>query len=270
MESLVSILQHDLFVVVDVEVFEGAVAAFTAAAAYGHDGQVVVLCGKHVGVLAQLRFFHPRTREERVGAQVAHLGLGFEQGKLLVFLIDAAQGVVDHESRILQTFHQVYHVRFVHVARTCSAAIQIIRGDAEEGRLLSACQRQRLVLVFQQHHSLGGSLAGQLGMCLNVGFVGVFVTLEVGCLHHVFQYSAHVAVYVFHLDGAVLCTLDDVLYLFGVARSEQVVAGSHLSVGMASAGPVGHHDTLESPFVAQDGGEQFFVLLCPRTVQEVI
>ena len=91
-----------------------------------------------------------------------------------------------------------------------------------------------------------------------------------GRLHHVFQHAAHVAVDVFHLDGAVLCSLHDGIYLLGIARRQQVVAGSHLTVGMAGSGPVGHHDALESPFVTQDGGQQFLVLLCPGSVQEVI
>ena len=52
MESLVNALQHSLLVVVDIEVGKGTVAAFTAAAAYGNNGQVVVLCRKLIGVLS--------------------------------------------------------------------------------------------------------------------------------------------------------------------------------------------------------------------------
>ena len=103
-------------------------------------------------------------------------------------------------------------------------------------------------------------------MCLDVGLVRELIALEVGSLHHIFQNAAHVAVDVFHLDGAVLCSLDNGVYLFGITRCQQVVAGSHLTVGMAGIGPVGHHDALESPFIAQDGGQQFLVLLCPWAV----
>ena len=132
MESLVNTLQHSLLVVVDVEVGKGAVAAFSAATAYGNNRQVVVLCCKHIGVFTQLRFVHARTGEEGVGAQRSHLSLGFKGGKFVVFLIHVAQGVVDDESCILQTFHQVNHIGLIHVARACSATIQIIRGNTEK------------------------------------------------------------------------------------------------------------------------------------------
>ena len=52
MESLIGVLQQGLFVIIDIEVGKGAVAAFTAAAAYGDNRQVVVLCRKLIGVLS--------------------------------------------------------------------------------------------------------------------------------------------------------------------------------------------------------------------------
>ena len=89
-------------------------------------------------------------------------------------------------------------------------------------------------------------------------------------LHHVFQYAAHVAVDVFHLDGAVLSAFDDIFYLLCITRSEQVVSCSHLTVGVTRVGPVGHYDALEAPFVTKDSCEQFIVFLRPRAIQVIV
>ena len=110
-------------------------------------------------------------------------------------------------------------------------------------------------------------------MGLEVGLVGELIALEAWCLDDVLQHVAHVAVYVLDVYPSLLHRLHDVLGLCGIARHHQVVAGSHLLFGRqlgALAYPVGHHDTLVAPFVAQHGGQQVFVALGIDPVDEVV
>ena len=110
-------------------------------------------------------------------------------------------------------------------------------------------------------------------MRLQVRLVGELVALEAWRLDDVCQHVAHVAVYILDVQTTSLYCLHDVLSLGRIARHHQVVAGCNLLLGgqlVALANPVGHHDTLVAPLVAQDGGQQVLVALGVDTVDDVI
>ena len=99
-------------------------------------------------------------------------------------------------------------------------------------------------------------------MGLEVGTVGGGVFVETRCLDDVFEHAAHVAVDILDIELAALHALDDFLGLGRLSGLHEVVAGLHLSGGgqtFADTDPVGHHDALEAPVVAQDLGEQVVV-----------
>ena len=92
-------------------------------------------------------------------------------------------------------------------------------------------------------------------------------------LFDVCQHVAHVAVHILDVQPPGLHRLHNVFDLGGIARHHQVVAGADLLLGrqlFALAYPVGHHNALESPLVAQDGGQQVFVALGIDTINDII
>ena len=110
-------------------------------------------------------------------------------------------------------------------------------------------------------------------MCLQVGLVRVLITLEARGLHNVFQHIAHIAVHLFDVQATRLYIFYDFLGLSRIAGHHQVVACLYfLTYGQvgSSANPVSHHDTVESPFVAQNRCQQVFMSLCICAVYLVI
>ena len=92
-------------------------------------------------------------------------------------------------------------------------------------------------------------------MGLEVWIVRSGILTETGSLDDVFEHATHVAVDIGNVEFATLHALDDLLYLSGLARLHEVVAGLYLSDGgqtLADANPVGHHETLVAPVVAQN------------------
>ena len=107
-------------------------------------------------------------------------------------------------------------------------------------------------------------------MGFQVGFVGVFVCLETRCLDEVLQDSLHANVELGFCQRTALHLLHQVLDLGFVAGFHEVVARLDLSSRVAKTCPVGHDDSVKTPFVSQDGGEQFAVLLGERSVKAVV
>ena len=110
-------------------------------------------------------------------------------------------------------------------------------------------------------------------MGLGVGLVRELIAFEAWGLYDVLQHAAHVAVYILHLKTTCLHGLYDVGGLCAVAWHHQVVAcRDFLLCGqvVAFTNPVGHHDALEAPLVAQHVGEQVFVALGVDPVNLVV
>ena len=110
-------------------------------------------------------------------------------------------------------------------------------------------------------------------MGLEVGLVGELVTLEAWCADDVFEHIAHIAVHILDVNAPGFHVVDDFLRLCGISRHHQVVARSHfLCHGQVFAltYPVGHHDALKAPLIAQNGGEQILTALCVSAVNLVV
>ena len=86
--------------------------------------------------------------------------------------------------------------------------------------------------------------------------------MEAGRLDDIFEHMAHVAVDILDIELAFLHALDDFFDLGGLTGLHEVVASMYLAGSgktFADANPVGYHDTLVPPIVAQDLGEQVVV-----------
>ena len=169
--------------------------------------------------------------------------------------------------------HRFLHVGdmcCVHFARTRADAEEVDGGDAIEGYFLVAFHRQSVVFVFEEDDALFSSLACHGGMGLQVGLVGEFVIAEMWCLDNVFQDVAHIAVDFLHADFTLVDGCHKAFHFNRATRLHQVVAslgGFHRAFFHA---PVGHHDAVEAPFVAEHGGEHAMVLLRVVTVDFVV
>ena len=195
-------------------------------------------------------------------------GLGLVVGD--IGLIVVGQGLVQGEAG---AFHRVLHVHdvgLVHIAGTGPAGDEIEGGNAIEGDFLIPLEREGLLLVAEQDDGLCGGLAGHGGMGLQVRLVGELVTLEVRGADDVVEHVADVAVQFLLGNGAILDTRDDAVDLVLVARFHQVVAGLGGLHGAGLVAPVGHDDTLESPLVPENGGQEVQLLLGIFAVELVI
>ena len=107
-------------------------------------------------------------------------------------------------------------------------------------------------------------------MGLQVRLVGELVAVETRGADDVVEHVADVAVQFLLGDAAVLDARDDAVDLVLVARFHQVVAGLGGLHGAGLVAPVGHHDALEAPFVAEDGGQEVDLLLGVFAVHLVV
>ena len=187
-----------------------------------------------------------------------------------ILLIEILERLHEGETGVLQTLHHVDHISLVDIAGAGSAGHEINGGYSEQSHFLRAFQREQAVLVLQQDHGLGRGRAGHLGMGLEVGGVAVLVALEMRSLHDVLQHPLHVPVEVGLGKFAALHCVDQPPDLGLVAGHHQVVAGGRGLHGALLAAPVGHHDTVEAPLVAQDPGQQVIALLGIFSVELVV
>ena len=107
-------------------------------------------------------------------------------------------------------------------------------------------------------------------MRLQVRLIAIFVALEAVCLDDIFQYALDVGVEHLHRQLAALGSSQNGLVLLGLSGLKHVVASQHRGYGIVPGIPVADVHTLPTPFIANDGGQQFMVLHGIRTVQFVI
>ena len=110
-------------------------------------------------------------------------------------------------------------------------------------------------------------------MCLEVRTVRGRIVAETRCLDDVLQHAAYVAINVSDAEFAVLHTIDNLLSLCRLSRFHEVVASLNLGNGgqpLADANPVGHHDTLVAPVLAQYLCQQVVVAHRELTVDFVV
>ena len=252
-----------------------AVDAFARLAPDGDDGGIAVFrlfhgtAGAHLHLrhflLAELGTLEPLRR--------VTVGFIFQQRELHVFPVNLSQLLCRLDAGILQPFHQVDHIGRVDTARAGATRQELVGTDAEERHGVNLLAEWQSPVVFQQHDAFVGHTTRDFGMSLEVGLVGGRILLEGGCLHDILQHTTHVAVHIGHVELSAFHASDDFLHLLGLSRLHEVVAGLHFRDGgqaLADADPVGHHDALEAPVVAQDFRQQVVAPLCKLTVDDVV
>ena len=242
-----------------------AVAALAGTAAQRDNGHVGSL-----GLGLQERRSGHHFGNYRRGVEQAP---GFGQLRLLIFQelrVGLAQRRGHREAGRAQPLGNGNGVGPVHVAAAGAARNQVVAGVAEQGQLLARPQGQGLGFVAQQHHAFGGGLAGHGGIGFQGRLAGVPITLEGGRLQHQLQHAQHVGI---ELGEGELTAFQGGGQLLGLGRGtghQQVVAGLQLGHGVAAAVPVGHHQALETPFLAQQRGQQIVAFGGVRAVHEVV
>ena len=106
-----------------------------------------------------------------------------------------------------------------------------------------------------------------------VGIVRGRILLEAWGLHDILQHATHVTIHIGDVELSALYTLDNLVHLCRLSWLHQIVTGLYLSDGrqtFANTNPVGHHDTLKAPVLAQDLGQQVAVTHRVLTVNLVV
>ena len=211
-----------------------------------------------------------------------------EQQILVVHIV----GVIGIKRRVevylavVQSLDEGHGVGLVDISGAASVGIKLIRTQSEERHLVVFHEGQRARLghrllgsitgdegrlaVLEQHHALGGSLACQHGVGLEVGSEGGFDATIVGCAHNVSQHTPHIVVDFSHRQRTFLHAVQNILHLLRSTAHEQVVAGMYLCAGVACLHPVGHNDAVEAPFLAQQVGEQLVAVLGVQAIDTVV
>ena len=250
-----------------VPVLGPAVAAFTRVAGNREDGDVglgdrlVDEAAGHVHLgddgLAE---------QDRRGRRVV-LEFRLLQGDVL--LVPVLDSLVDLEPVDAEAFGHVADIFLVHVAGAGAAGDEVIGAHAVQRDLLHALERQDAI-VLQEDQAFGGRLADEYRVAFQVRIVGVLVALETRGLDNVVEHVADAQVHILDLQGAVLDAGDDFADEDVHARLQEVVDGADLLDGLAGAGPVGHHDALEAPLLAENGIQQVAVRLRVGTVDPIV
>ena len=189
-----------------------------------------------------------------------------------IVLIDFCELRSSSHTDVLQSSNHIYRITYIDSSTTKSTRHKVVGVDTEESHRLQATDRESCI-VLQEHHTLGAALAGNGSMSLEVGLATIFIPLETWSLHDVFQHTAHVAVNVIYVQFARFHRVYYIFYLCRIARHHQVVASSHLLFYrqvFTLTNPVGLDNSLISPVVTQDIGQEIFVALCIDAVYLII
>ena len=90
-------------------------------------------------------------------------------------------------------------------------------------------------------------------MSLEVGLVGVFVSLIARTLLNEVQDALDIAVQISLCQFTTLYTSHDTVELLCLTRLQHVITSPHLLGTVLTAKPVGHHGSLIAPLIAEDG-----------------
>ena len=244
-----------------------AVGALAGVAAEDDDGDIVALRLHVDGFDRDRRLGDARRAAEPV---VAGGGQGTARGGQVDGLpVEVYQAGIQREAGVLEGVFHVDDIGFVDVAGAGATRDEVEGGGAVEGDGLGVLDGQR-AFVAQQHHRFAGGFPGDRGVGLEVGFVGELVLGEGRGLDDVFEEPTDVAVDVLDVEGAVLDASDDAVDLVLGAGLHQVIAGGGGFDGTRLVAPVGHHDALVAPFIAEDRGEEVLLLLGVFAVDLVV
>ena len=122
---------------------------------------------------------------------------------------------------------------------------------AKECQFLSGCQRQGVTLVLQQHHAFRGGLSRDPCMGIQIGPVADGLMTEGSRPHDQVEDAFDVSIQHLHIKLAISGRVQQCLLLRLGSGHQQVIACLHLFHRIRPRKPVGHHDALKAPFIAQ-------------------
>ena len=152
---------------------------------------------------------------------------------------------------MLKPLGQCHRIGFMDITTAGSANDDVMGAVAKEGQLLPGCKRQCVMLVLQQHHAFRGSMARDPCMGIQIGFVADRLMTECSGPHDQIEDAFDVSIQHLHINLALSGRVQQRLLLRLGAGHQQVVACLHLLHRIRPRKPVGHHDALEAPFIAQ-------------------
>ena len=178
------------------------------------------------------------------------------------------------DADILKTGYHIDTVGHIDGTRAETAREEVIGVDTEEGNGLKVTDGEH-TSVLQQYHALGARLAGNLSMCFQIGLVAELIAAETWGLDDILEHAAHVTIDILDVEFAVLHAIDDVFYLRGKARGEQIVACFYLIDGVESlplsfVNPVSHYYATEPPVGTENICKQVLAALCMNTIDNVV
>ena len=239
-------------------VLDVTIGAFTSLTAKANQSDVGTLCLIGDGTCRNCKFGKHRLAPTEC---VGKLGSILALLELLVVVVEVLQFFGNRKACIGDALHQIDGISLVHITRTCSTCDEVVCGNTEYGHVLHVLHRQSIAIILEQYHTFSSRLTSDSSMFLQIRFVAVFVAFEARSANDVLEDALGIAVEVGHRNNAIVHALDDAVDLGLVTWFHKVVAGND-SLHRAFLGtPVGHHDALEAPLVAQNGGEQSMTLL---------
>ena len=171
MESGTDVAEKLALDVGEVEIVDhAAVGTLTGVTADDDDGEVIVACLVVHGSLGD------GDLSGLGAAKTESASSGGRKGckspvVVKLCLIEVHQGLVHGETGILEAFLHVHDISLVDVSGAGAAGDEVKGGDTEQRDLLAGCDREGIVLVAEENHSLGCSLAGNLGVTGEVEYL---------------------------------------------------------------------------------------------------
>ena len=214
MVNLAHLLDEFHLRIIEVEVCLLTVEELTRDTADGNDGNIRGLClcsqflSRELFLCGQCSW-HEADERSILGVFLGHLLESLLLGLLGIgdiLLVSSLQLIGNNVAAILQTVEKRHHISVVHITGTRTACDEVIGCAAIECHVLHVLLEGQSLFILHQHHTLGSTLTGNGSVSLQVGLVGVFITLETRTPLHEVQHALNVTVEVGHVEFAALHT----------------------------------------------------------------
>ena len=179
------------------------------------------------------------------------------------------------EPDVRQPLFEGYRMTVMHLAAARTSGYEIIGRLAEKRNPIRFSDRKRIPVVFQQHHRFVRSTLSDLCMPRKIGLQGAGVFPIRGRFLDEAEYPADIPVknlLIERLVGKRAENFGLMVFVMTVreAAHDDIVARLHLSHPVVAGEPVGHHHSVEAPFVPQHRGQQVAVLGGVHPVKPII
>ena len=273
MESIRYTENHILLYLTEVELtIDLAIHSLTCLTADGDDGSVCLWLLASYTAFSNLDFIELRLSLIQEPHHRILVCLQLSLGILHIILIDFRKLRSSCHTDVLQTGNHIHRIAYINGSTTETTRHEVVRVDTEECHGLQALDRKSGIIL-QEHHTLGRTLTGDSCMSLQVWLTTIFISLESRSLHDIFEHTANIAVHILDIQLAILYCINNILHLSWITRHHQVVASLNFlfqrKVGTLT-NPVGLHDSLISPVVAENIGQESLVALGINTVNLII